>query len=63
MKTQQMPKSKGTFGRLMKLLFGFFPKLLPLIIFMIVVNAILGALPSIFQQNVIAGAGLRPLRR
>ena len=54
MNTQQRPKTKGTFGRLMKLLFGFFPKLLPLIIFMIIVNAILGALPSIFQQNVIA---------
>ena len=47
-------KSTGTFKRLMKLLFGFFPKLLPLIIVLIVVNAILGALPSIFQQKVIS---------
>ena len=47
-------KQKGTVSRLMKMLFGFFPKLLPVIIVLIIMNAILGALPSIFQQNVIA---------
>ncbi len=51
-KTEQ--KGNGTFKRLMKLLFGFFPRLLPLIIVLIVVNAVLGALPSIFQQKVIS---------
>ena len=51
-KTEQ--KGNGTFKRLMKLLFGFFPRLLLLIIVLIVVNAVLGALPSIFQQKVIS---------
>lgn len=47
-------KKSGTFIRLMKLLFQFYPRMLPLIILLIVFNAILGALPSIFQQKVIA---------
>ncbi|MBR1770400.1 MAG: ABC transporter ATP-binding protein [Lachnospiraceae bacterium] len=47
-------KKSGTFVRLMKLLFQFYPRMLPLIILLIVLNAILGALPSIFQQKVIA---------
>lgn len=41
-------------SRIIKLVLSFFPVLLPLIVVMIILNAILGALPSIFQQNVIA---------
>lgn len=44
----------NTFTRLMKLLFSFYPHLLPLIILIIVVNAVLGAMPAVFQQHVIA---------
>ena len=40
--------------RILKMMFNFYPRLLPLIVIMIIVNAILGALPSIFQQKVIA---------
>ncbi len=43
-----------TLKRLVKLLFSFYPKLLPLIIVLIIVNAVISSLPSIFQQNIIA---------
>lgn len=45
---------KGTIKRLLKLLFSFYPKLLPTIICLIIVNAVISSLPSIFQQNVIS---------
>ena len=44
----------SSFKRLVKLLFSFYPKLLPLIICLIIVNAVISSLPSVFQQNVIA---------
>ena len=47
-------RKPGTFGRLMKLLFQFNPTLLPTIIVLILVSAVIGALPSIFQQKVVA---------
>ena len=47
-------KKPGTFPRLMKMLFKFNPTLLPTIIVLILVSAVIGALPSIFQQNVVA---------
>ena len=40
--------------RLVKLLFSFYPKLLPFIIILILVNAVISSLPSIFQQNIVA---------
>ncbi len=40
--------------RLVKLLFSFYPRLLPLIIILILVNALISSLPSIFQQNIVA---------
>ena len=43
-----------TVKRLVKLLFSFYPKLLPLIIILILVNAVISSLPSIFQQNIVA---------
>ena len=45
---------KGTVKRLLKMLFEFFPKLLPVIICLIVINAVISALPSVFQQRVVA---------
>ena len=47
-------RKHGTFSRLMKLLFKFNPRLLPTIIALILVSSIISALPSIFQQNVVA---------
>ena len=43
-----------TVKRLIKLLFSFYPKLLPFIIVLIIVNAVISSLPSIFQQKVVA---------
>ena len=40
--------------RLVKLLFSFYPRLLPFIIVLILVNAVISSLPSIFQQNIVA---------
>ncbi len=47
-------KNAHVFGRLLKLMFQFYPKMLPLILIMIIANAILGAIPSVFQQHVIS---------
>ena len=46
--------AKGTIKRLLKMLFGYFPKLLPVIICLIIINAVISALPSVFQQKVVA---------
>ena len=46
--------AKGTVKRLLKMLFGYFPKLLPVIICLIIINAVISALPSVFQQKVVA---------
>ena len=43
-----------TVKRLIRLLFSFYPKLLPFIIILIIVNAVISSLPSIFQQKVVA---------
>lgn len=43
-----------TLKRLLKMMFSFYPKMLPLILVFIFLNALIGALPSIFQQNVVA---------
>ncbi len=44
----------GAFKRLVKMLISFYPVMLPTIIVLIIVNADIGALPSIFMQNVTA---------
>ena len=48
---------KGMFAvvkRLLKMLFSFYPVLLPVVVVLIIANAVISALPSVFQQNVIA---------
>ena len=54
--SQRKPKTnrKGTIVRLIRMLFRYFPKLLPFIMVLICVNAVISAIPSIFQQKVIA---------
>lgn len=48
-------KSAGqTIKRLIQMEFSFFPKLLPFVIFLIIVNAVISSIPSVFQQKVIA---------
>ena len=45
---------RGTITRLIRMLFSYFPKLLPCIIVLICVNAVISSIPSVFQQKVIA---------
>ncbi|MCD8107124.1 MAG: ABC transporter ATP-binding protein/permease [Oscillospiraceae bacterium] len=47
-------KRKGFFGRLFKMLLSFYPVMLPCMLVLLVFNAIVRSLPSIFMQNVIA---------
>ena len=45
---------KGTLGRILRTLFGFFPVLMPLVVLCIVFSAAVGAIPSLFMSRVIA---------
>ncbi|MBS6832373.1 MAG: ABC transporter ATP-binding protein, partial [Clostridiales bacterium] len=55
MKKGGRPKaSKGVFGRVLKLLFKFYPVLVPVTIFCILFSAAAAAVPDVFIQNVIA---------
>lgn len=45
---------KGVIKRLIKLLFEFYPVMLPVVIGCIVFNAIISSIPAIFMQNIIA---------
>ena len=49
---------KGTLKRLLKELFSFYPKLLPLTICCIVISAVVGAIPAIFMRQVYEQIGL-----
>ena len=44
----------GTLGRLIRMIFSFYPALLPFTLACILVNAIITAIPSLFQQRIIA---------
>ena len=47
------PRAKrGTFKRLMKELFSFFPRLLPITIGCIILSAAIGAIPALFMRRV-----------
>ena len=48
------PMKKGTFKRLFKLLFQFYPVMLPVTLGCILFSAVVGAVPTIFMQKVIA---------
>ncbi len=45
---------KGTLGRLFRTMFQFYPVMLPVALLCILFSAIVGSLPSIFMQNIIA---------
>ncbi|MFA5561828.1 MAG: ABC transporter ATP-binding protein [Eubacteriales bacterium] len=49
------PRAKpGTLKRLIKTLFTFYPRLMPLVIVGIVVSAVVSAIPALFMQKIIA---------
>ena len=53
------PKAKkGTFKRLIKELFSFYPRLLPLTICCIILSAAIGAIPALFMRQVYEKIGL-----
>ena len=52
-KSNKKRVKKGTFTRLIKTLFGFYPVMLPLTVVCIIFSAAVGAMPSIFMQKVI----------
>lgn len=45
---------KGTLGRLIKMLFEFYPVMVPVVIFCILFNAVVSAIPAVFMQKIIA---------
>ncbi len=45
---------KGTLGRLLKMIFGFYPVLLPITVCCIIFSAVVSSMPSLFMQNVIS---------
>ncbi len=47
------PAQPGTALRLIKMLFSFYPRLLPVTLALIIFSAVVGAVPAIFMQNVI----------
>lgn len=52
-KPQGRPKAKkGVLGRIIKLLFSYYPRLMPLTIFGIIFSSIVSSIPSLFIQNV-----------
>ena len=53
MKQKSMVK-KGTIKRLIKMLFQFYPVMLPLVLACIVFTAAVSSIPSVFTQNIIA---------
>ena len=54
MKPNTPVNRKGTFVRLLRTLFSFFPVLMPVALVCILFSAIVGSLPSVFMQKIIA---------
>ncbi len=54
MDPKMMPPKKGSLGRILKLLFKFYPVLLPITIFCILFAAVVSSIPALFVQRVIA---------
>ena len=44
---------KETLPRVLKLLYGFYPKLIPIVVFCIIFAAIVNSIPSIFTKNIL----------
>ena len=53
-KKPNQPGTAGVLGRLIRMLFQFYPVMMPVVVVCIIFNAVVSSLPSIFMQNVIA---------
>ena len=51
---KRQKSSQGTFIRVLKMLFAFYPRLMPMMLVLILVSALISALPAVFQQQVVA---------
>ncbi|MDE6908283.1 MAG: ABC transporter ATP-binding protein/permease [Lachnospiraceae bacterium] len=47
-------KKQGTLKRVIKMLFEFYPVLMPLVVVCVLLNAVVSSIPAIFMQNIIA---------
>ncbi len=59
----RMPMKKGVLGRTLKLLFKAYPKMMTVTLILIVVNAVISSLPSIFMERIftIVGEALKQI--
>ena len=46
--------SKDTLPRVLKLLYQFYPKLIPIVVFCIIFAAVVNSIPAIFTQKILA---------
>ena len=53
-KEMQAAPKKGVIRRIIRTLFSFYPVLMPVVLFCILFNAIVGSIPAVFMQKVIA---------
>lgn len=53
-KEMQAAPKKGVIRRVIRTLFSFYPVLMPVVLFCILFNAIVSAIPAVFMQNIIA---------
>lgn len=53
-KEMQAAPKKGVIRRIIHTLFSFYPVLMPVVLFCILFNAIVSAIPAVFMQNIIA---------
>lgn len=53
-KEMQAAPKKGVIKRIIRTLFSFYPVLMPVVLFCILFNAIVSAIPAVFMQNIIA---------
>ena len=54
MPSKQNKQKKGTAKRLIKMLFSFYPVMMPVVVACILFSAVVNAVPSIFMQNIIS---------
>ena len=54
MPSKQNKQKKGTAKRLIKMLFSFYPVMMPVVVTCILFSAVVNAVPSIFMQNIIS---------
>lgn len=53
-KEMQAAPKKGVIKRIIRTLFSFYPVLIPVVLFCILFNSIVSAIPAVFMQNIIA---------